>query len=77
MTYTRDRFNGADTGNAAGAVQFRGQKTDSVLLMGSWSGRMGPVRALVQGNVMLGHAKGANAAGPGGADWDPGAGPQL
>src|SRR6266571_2998422 len=63
VIYTRDRFNGADTGNANGAVLFRGQKHDTVLVMGSWSGRMGPVRALVQGNVMLGHAKGANAEG--------------
>jgi hypothetical protein len=63
VTYTRDRFNGADTGNAAGAVQFRGQKHDTVLVSGSWSGRLGPARALVQGMVMLGHAKGANAAG--------------
>src|ERR687888_1824855 len=63
VTYARDRFNGADTGSAAGAVQNRGQKTDSVLVSASWSGRMGPVRALVQGNVMLGHAKGANAEG--------------
>src|SRR5712691_4846507 len=61
VTYARDRFNGADT--QAGAVQFRGQKNDSVLVMGSWSGQAGPVRALVQGNLMLGHAKGANAAG--------------
>src|SRR5437763_712364 len=63
VVYTRDRFNGADTNSASGAVQFRGQKHDTVLVMGSWSGRMGPVRALVQGNIMLGHAKGANAAG--------------
>src|SRR5215471_4076093 len=70
VTWARDRFNGADTtGSAAslvnasgnGAVQFRGQKTDSVLLSGSWSGAAGPVRALVQGNLMLGHAQGANA----------------
>src|SRR5207302_9353233 len=61
VTYARDRFNGADTNS--GAVQFRGQKADSVLVMGSWSGRVGPVRGLVQGNLMLGHAKGANAAG--------------
>jgi hypothetical protein len=61
VMYNRDRFNGADT--QAGAVQFRGQKNDSVLVMGSWSGRMGPVRAMVQGNLVLGHAKGANAAG--------------
>jgi hypothetical protein len=66
VTYARDRFNGADTiGTAAnpGAVQFRGQKVDSVLVTASWSGRMGPVRALVQGAGMFGHAKGANAAG--------------
>jgi hypothetical protein len=44
-------------------VLFRGQKQDAVLVMGSWSGRAGPVRALVQGNVMLGNAKGANAEG--------------
>src|SRR5262249_55372095 len=56
VTYFRDRFNGADT--QGGAVSFRGQKHDAVLVMGSWSGRMGPVRALVQGNMMLGHAKG-------------------
>jgi hypothetical protein len=65
VTYTRDRFSGADTaagGNTTDGA-FRGQKSDSVLVMGSWSGRVGPVRALVQGNVMLGHAKGANAAG--------------
>ncbi len=72
VTYTRDRFNGADTTGSAssivnasgnGAVQFRGQKNDSVLVMGSWSGQVGPVRALVQGNLIVGHAKGANAAG--------------
>src|SRR5919198_1885608 len=63
VTYTRDRFNGAETSNTNGAPQFRGQKTDSVLVSGSWSGRVGPVRGLVQGNMMLGHAKGANAVG--------------
>jgi hypothetical protein len=66
VTYFRDRFNGADTiGTAAnpGAVAFRGQKTDAVLVTASWTGRMGPVRALLQGAGMFGHAKGANAAG--------------
>jgi hypothetical protein len=72
VTWARDRFNGADTTGSTsslvnasgnGAVQFRGQKQDSVLLSGSWSGAAGPVRALVQGNIMLGHAKGADAAG--------------
>jgi hypothetical protein len=58
VMYVRDRFGGAD-----GADRFRGQKIDSVLLMGSWGGSFGLARALVQGNIMLGHAKGANAAG--------------
>src|SRR5262249_25309500 len=61
VVYTRDRYNGADT--QAGAVQFRGQKDDNVLISGSWSGRVGPVRAMVQGMVQLGNAQGANAAG--------------
>jgi len=61
VTYTRDRFNGADT--QGGAVQNRGQKHDTVLVSASWSGRLGPGRALVQAMGMLGHAKGANAAG--------------
>jgi len=64
VTYFRDRFNGADTnGGNAGAVQFRGQKTDTVLVQGSWSGQAGPVRAIVQGAGMFGHVTGANAAG--------------
>src|SRR5438128_420826 len=61
VTYFRNRFFGADT--QAGGPAFRGQKDDSVLLMGSWGGSVGLARALVQGNIMLGHAKGANAAG--------------
>ena len=68
VTYTRDRFNGADTiGTASnpGAVQFRGQKADTVLVTASWSGRVGPVRALVQGAGMFGTSQGANAAGIG------------
>src|SRR5712691_10151565 len=66
VIYIRDRFAGADlsaprtTGSGIGTL---GQKSDSVLVSGSWSGRAGPVRAMVQGMVMLGHAKGANAAG--------------
>src|SRR5262249_23304191 len=66
VIYNRDRFAGADvgqprtTGNAIGTL---GQKNDSVLISGSWSGSAGPVRALVQGMVVLGHAKGANAEG--------------
>jgi hypothetical protein len=63
VTYFRDRFNGADTNSTTGAVQFRGQKTDTVLVQASWSGRAGPVRALVQGSGMFGKVQGANAAG--------------
>src|SRR5262249_21346270 len=44
-------------------IGFHGQKNDSVLISGSWSGSAGPVRALVQGMVVLGHAKGADAEG--------------
>jgi hypothetical protein len=65
VTYNRDRFEGADTaagGNTTDGA-FRGQKWDTVLVTVSWSGRLGPVRALVQGNGMFGHAKGGNAAG--------------
>jgi hypothetical protein len=66
VTYFRDRFNGADT--QAGAVAFRGQKTDSVLIMGSWSGTLGPVRALVQGNIVAGTSRGGTGVGlPAGA----------
>lgn len=66
VTYFRDRFAGADT--QAGAVAFRGQKNDSVLLMASWSGTLGPVRALVQGNILTGKARGGTGVGlPAGA----------
>jgi len=61
VTYFRDRFNGADT--QTGAVAFRGQKNDSVLLMASWSGALGPVRALVQGNILTGTARGGTGIG--------------
>jgi len=66
VIYTRDRFAGADLGQprtTGSGIGFLGQKNDSVLVSSSWSGRAGPVRALVQGMVVLGHAKGANAAG--------------
>jgi len=73
VTYFRDRFQGADTQSPVlstrTALGFQGQKTDSVLIMGSWSGRVGPVRALVQGNILTGAAHGGtNVAGlPAGA----------
>src|SRR6266540_1261467 len=64
VVYFRDRFSGADTaavGNRATSdVGFRGQEHDSVLIGGSWSGRLGPVRALLQGNINVGTARGGN-----------------
>jgi len=63
VVYFRDRFVGADLANprsgvGANGIGFQGQKTDSVMIMGSWSGRVGPVRALVQGNIVTGSARG-------------------
>src|SRR5262245_62005016 len=58
VTYFRDRFQGADTQSPVQSTRsnlgFQGQKTDSVLIMGSWTGKVGPVRALVQGNILTG-----------------------
>jgi len=66
VTYFRDRFQGADTQSPVlstrTALGFQGQRTDSVLIMGSWSGRIGPVRALVQGNFLTGTAHGGKIA---------------
>jgi hypothetical protein len=68
VTYFRDRFQGADTGSSAIAARsglgFQGQKTDSVLIMASWSGTFGPVRALLQGNILTGTAEGGTAGLP-------------
>jgi len=63
VVYMRDRWAGADlafprTGLGTDGIGFQGQKTDSVLIMGGWSGRVGPVRALVQGNINVGSARG-------------------
>jgi hypothetical protein len=64
VAYFRDRFNGADTQSPVLSTRttlgFRGQKNDSVLIMGSWSGRVGPIRGLVQGNLVTGTARGGN-----------------
>jgi hypothetical protein len=42
MAYFRARFSGADTQSAPSrpGLGLRGQKTDSVLIIGSWSGRL-------------------------------------
>ncbi|HEY5863948.1 MAG TPA: hypothetical protein VI542_00115, partial [Candidatus Tectomicrobia bacterium] len=72
VTYFRDRFTGADTQvpgrpSTASGFGFQGQKFDSVLLMASWSGKLGPVRALVQGNLLTGTAHGGTLGIPTGA----------
>src|SRR5262249_28089658 len=41
-----------------------GQRTDSVLLMPSWTGRVGPVLGLIQGNIVLGNAHGGTLGIP-------------
>lgn len=61
VVYFRDRFLGADT--QAGAEEFRGQKTDSVWIDLSWTGRLGPVRGLLQGNLLTGTARGGTGVG--------------
>jgi len=69
VVYMRDRFAGADLGGTSRSignpVGFQGQKSDSVLIGASWSGRLGPVRALLQGNLAVGTARGGTAGRPG------------
>ena len=68
VVYFRDRFAGADTavtGFRTGACGWTGQKIDSVWIDASWSGRLGPVRALVQGNALVGTARGSTVRGSG------------
>jgi len=68
VMYHRDRFNGADTQSPTNRPElgFQGQKIDSVWINGSWSGRLGPVRALLQGNLTVGTARGGVAGIPAG-----------
>jgi hypothetical protein len=56
VAYFRERFNGAPT--AANARI--GEKHDSVLIMPSWTGGIGPFRGLLQFNVVLGTAEGTS-----------------
>ena len=56
-------------GHAVGGksdIGFTGQKIDSVWIDASWTGRLGPVRALLQGNVLLGKADGGTGGLPAG-----------
>jgi len=65
VAYFRDRFHGADTAQVgcdrASPIGCSGQKADSVFIDASWTGRLGPVRGLLQGNVILGTADGTTA----------------
>jgi len=73
VVYMRDRFAGADLGfprTTGNGVGFQGQKNDSVLLMASWSGQLGPVRALLQANGVTGRAHGGTAGLPVGVASD-------
>jgi hypothetical protein len=69
VVYFRDRFFGAET-QAVGCDRSNlgctGQKIDSVWVGASWSGRVGPVRGLLQGNLMLGTARGGTIGLPAG-----------
>jgi hypothetical protein len=70
VVYFRDRFLGADT-QAVGcggrsAIGCTGQKSDSVWIDAGWEGRLGPVRGLLQGNLILGTARGGSAGLPAG-----------
>lgn len=66
MASFRDRISGADTQSAPSrpGLGVRGQKTDSGLILGSWSGRLGPVRGLLHGNIVTGTARGGPAGRP-------------
>ena len=44
----------------------RGRRRDSVWIDASWTGRLGPVRALLQGNLMVGTADGGTGGLPAG-----------
>jgi hypothetical protein len=71
VVYFRDRFNGADTQvvgfRSPAPLGWTGQKIDSVWIDASWSGRFGPIRALLQGNALLGTANGSTVRGAGSA----------
>src|SRR5262249_3131127 len=61
VVWIRDRFFGADTGagrSISAPTGFQGQKLDSVQIIGSWTGRVGPVRSLLQGSIVTGNARG-------------------
>ena len=61
VVYFRDRFFGADTQavgcSGRGGLGCTGQKSDSVWIALGWEGQIGPVRGLLQGNLMVGTAQ--------------------
>jgi hypothetical protein len=64
VVWFRDRFSGADTavvGCDRTSIGCSGQKIDSVWIAASWTGRLGPVRTLLQGNMVVGKADGTTA----------------
>ena len=67
VVYFRDRFTGADTAVTGfrRRLGWTGQKIDSVWVDASWSGRFGPIRALLQGNALIGTANGSTVRGSG------------
>jgi hypothetical protein len=69
VVYFRDRFSGADTAVTGfrPGLGWTGQKIDSVWIDASWSGRFGPIRALLQGNALLGTANSSTVRGSGSA----------
>ena len=70
VVWFRDRFFGADTAavgcGGRGGLGCSGQKSDSVWIDVGWEGRLGPVRGLLQGNVIVGTADGGTAGLPAG-----------
>jgi hypothetical protein len=72
VVWFRDRFTGADTAVTGfrPGLGWSGQKVDSVWIDASWSGRFGPVRALLQGNALLGKAEGGTGGLPAGVQSD-------
>jgi hypothetical protein len=49
----------------ANGIGYQGQQSNAVMLMASWSGQVGPVRALLQANGVVGRAQGGTAGLPG------------
>src|SRR5262249_52312794 len=69
VVYFRDRFSGAQMqtvglNTQADKFGWTGQRTDSVDVIGSWRGRVGPVLGFVEGILNLGEARGGTLGIP-------------